>query len=203
MKRRIDMFKHILRDFLVEPKWLFRSGMILILMLLPQFQAFCQSYLGHTTRTVNLREGPGTGYKAIAQIEQGEQVFVISKDPTNDFVNVIYIKTAEEGWIHKNFIVIKSEVPRSSERIFTPEARISSKNPEIEVYNNTSLTLTLNLNNKNYIFEPQERKTLTLYPGKYDYRASAPGVIPYYGKDDLDSNYRYSWEFYIVTRRRP
>jgi hypothetical protein len=196
----MGMLKHNLVFCLDESKWLFKSVIVLLFILPAQSQAFSQSYLGHTTKTVNLREGPGTGYDVLTQLEEGEQVFVISKTPTNDFLNVIHIKTAEEGWIHKDFVLIKSEVPRSSERIFTPEARISSGNSEINVYNNTALTLTLSLNKKNYIFKPRERKTLTLYPGNYDYRASAPGVIPYYGVDSLDSNYRYSWEFYIVTR---
>lgn len=181
-------------------KFAIRSAVALAVIFIGCSQAFAQAYLGNATKTVNLREGPGTDYEALERLRVGAQLFIITAETTNGFLNVIHIETATEGWVHKNFVMIKSAAPRSSGRIFTPEGRSASENPEVLIYNNTSRTLTLNLNNRNYVFEPQERKTLTLTAGTYEYRASAPGVIPYYGEDSLEGNHNYSWEFYIVTR---
>ena len=45
-------------------------------------------------------------------------------------------------------------------------------------------------------------KKITLTPGDYDFRASAPGVMPNIGTKTFASNQAYQWEFYIITRRR-
>ena len=55
--------------------------------------------------------------------------------------------------------------------------KTSRYNPEIEIFNNTSLTLTLKLNSETYTFSPQQKRTITLNPGTYNYRASAPGLF--------------------------
>ncbi len=34
------------------------------------------------------------------------------------------------------------------------------------------------------------------------YRASAPGVIPNFGTETIQSNQNYTWQFYTVTRGR-
>ena len=60
--------------------------------------------------------------------------------------------------------------------------------------------MTLKLNSEIYSFSPNERKTITLSPGFYDYRASAPGVLPNIGSESMKSNMKYSWEFYIQTK---
>ena len=71
----------------------------------------------------------------------------------------------------------------------------------MKIFNNTSKTLTLKLNTELYHFSPYETKNINLYPGEYDFRASAPGVIPYIGTENLNSNQGYSWQFYITTTR--
>ena len=62
--------------------------------------------------------------------------------------------------------------------------------------------MTLKLNSESYTFKAKEKKTITLTPSTYDFIASAPNVIPNYGSETLESNTKYTWEFYIVTRRR-
>jgi len=71
---------------------------------------------------------------------------------------------------------------------------------EIEIYNNTDRPLTLKMNEHYFIFLSKERKTFTLAPGTYSYRASTPGVIPDLGTEKLVNNNCYRWEFYISTR---
>lgn len=160
---------------------------------------FGQAYLGWTTKQVNLREGPGIEYGIISSLTPGTQIFIVSLEAEDDFYNIIDIETNTEGYIHKSFVKLGDRVKSNEEGIFTPSGEISSTNPEIEIYNNTVKTLTLKLNFDTYTFSPHQRKTLTLSPGEYNYRASAPGVIPDIGKEMVHSNMGYSWEFYIVT----
>ena len=86
-------------------------------------------------------------------------------------------------------------VSKSTESVFTPDGQSSDYNPEVKIYNNTSKTLTLKMNTELFYFSPHETKNISLYLGEYDFRASAPGVIPYIGTDNLTGNQSYSLQF--------
>ena len=183
-------------------KFAFRFLLAFAILSASFIQAYAQSYQGYAVKNANLREGPGKQYNIIEPLIAGDTVFIISIETKNDFFNVIHVKTASEGWVHKSLIKIESEVPENSEPVFTPEGKSTSENPEAEIFNNTNLTMTLDINGKKYIFAPKEKKTLTLTAGNCNFRASAPGVIPFSGKDHLERSYLYSWTFYIETVRR-
>ncbi len=165
-------------------------------------EGFCQAYLGWITKQANLRTGPGTEFSKISSLRPGKQIFIVSGDPENGFYNIIDIATNREGYVSRTCVKLGKEVQKNEGGIFTPSGESSTEDPEIEIFNNTSRTLTLKLNTETYSFSPYKRRTLTLSPGRYDYRASAPGIIPDIGVESMESNTRYSWEFYIVTMRR-
>jgi uncharacterized protein YgiM (DUF1202 family) len=176
--------------------------LFLFLLQLNVITSLGQSYLGSVTKQVNFRHGPGTDYEVISSLKMGTQIFIISLETENDFYNIIDIATNNEGYIHKSFVKLGQIIEKNEQGMFTPSGRTSAYNPDIEIYNNTSLTLTLKLNEETYIFSPRQKRTLTLSPGSYDYRASAPGVIPNIGTEYMESNMGYTWQFYIVTKRR-
>jgi len=180
----------------------FNRSFLLIILLLAFSSGFAQSYLGVVTKQVNFRQGPGSEYSVITSLKPSTQIFVISLNTENDFYNVIDIATDREGYIHKSFIALGEQVKLNESGMFTPSGKTSAYNPEVEIFNNTSLKLTLKLEYDTYIFSPKQKKTITLRPGSINYRASAPGVIPNIGMENIDNNMGYSWEFYIVTERR-
>ncbi len=164
------------------------------------FTSYSQSYLGWITKQVNFRTQPDKTSDVISSLKAGTQIFIISSEPENDFYNIIDINTNTEGYVHKSFVKLGEYVPKSNGGLFSPDGSSSSYNPEVSIYNNTSKTLTLKLNSEIFSFSPSERKTITISPGTYDYRASAPGVLPNIGSESLRSNTKYSWEFYIQTK---
>ncbi|MBK9103290.1 MAG: SH3 domain-containing protein [Saprospiraceae bacterium] len=176
--------------------------LVLTILFVVSLSMYSQSYLGSVTKQVNFRQGPGTDFDIISSLSPGTQIFVVSLDSENDFYNIIDIATDREGWIHKSFIKLGQIVEKNEGGIFAPSGQSSTYNPEIEIFNNTSLTLSLKLNSDIYSFSPKQRKTITLSPGSYSYRASAPGVIPNIGTELMESNMSYTWQFYIVTERR-
>ena len=149
-----------------------------------------------------MRTGPGTEYGIIRTLQGGEQIFIVSVETENDFYNIIDIANNVEGYVHKNYVKLGDIVEANESGIFTPQGRTTRHEPEVEIFNNTNKVLTLKLNAITYTFGDRERKTITLSPGTYTYRASAPGVIPDFGTENMESNMRYSWQFYIVTQRR-
>jgi len=144
--------------------------------------------------------GPGADYELIRELPKNSALFIISLMTDNDFYNAIDIETNQEGYIWKEYVDIDQEISKSKTGIFSPKGSYSIYNPEVEIFNNTSKNMTLKLNSVPYKFTPYERRTITIKPGTYNFIASAPGVIPYYGSDYLANNMRYSWEFYIITQ---
>lgn len=175
---------------------------LLSILFITYLSSFSQSYLGRVTKQVNFREGPGTDYGIISSLKVGTQIFIVSIETDNDFYNIIDIATDREGYIHKSFVKVEQEIEKNEHGMFTPSGKTETYNPEIEIYNNTKLTLTLKLNNETYSFAPQEKRTISMSPGTCNYRASAPNVIPNIGTEYMSSNQGYSWQFYIVTESR-
>ncbi|MBO9204209.1 MULTISPECIES: SH3 domain-containing protein [Niastella] len=161
-----------------------------------------QSYLGAISKQVNFREGPGSEYKTISSLKPGTQIFIVSLETEYDFYNIIDIRTNKTGYVHKSFVTIGKQLPKSEDGLFTPNGSTEDYESQIEIFNNTSLTLTLKLNSQFYSFTPKEKRNIALSPTTYNFIASAPGVIPNYGTETLQSNTKYTWQFYIVTRRR-
>jgi hypothetical protein len=181
---------------------MFQKGIFLFLFLLATSLSFSQSYLGQITKQVNFREGPGSDYNIIRSLKPNSQIFITTLDTDNDFYNILNIETNEEGFVHKSYVKIGKLVSKSTESVFTPDGESTDINPEVKIYNKTSKTLTLKMNTEMFSFNPYETKNITLLPGEYDFRASAPGVTPYIGTEKLKGNQSYSWQFYIQTRRR-
>jgi len=178
-----------------------KKSILLSIFLTFSLIGFSQSYLGWITSKVIFREEPSTDASIIGSLNPGTQIFIVSLDTEDEFYNIIDIKTNTEGYVSKKFVKIGKLLKENEEGIFTPNGQSSSYNPELEIYNNTKLNLTLKLNSEMYAFYPQEKRTLTVSPGTISYRASAPGVIPDFGTETIQSNMNYTWQFYIVTRR--
>ena len=174
----------------------------LFAVLLIGATSIAQSYLGTVIKQVNLRKGAGKLYAVSGSLKQGAQIFIVSIDTENEFYNIIDIQTNKEGFVHKSFVKIGKQVKENEQGVFTSSGETTSYNPEVEVFNNTSITLTLKLNSETYTFSAKEKKTITVFPGAITYRASAPGVIPNIGTEKLQSNQGYTWQFYIITKRR-
>lgn len=160
-----------------------------------------QSYLGYVSKQVNFRTEPNTNCEVISSLQRGTALFVISKEKINGFYQVLNIETNNEGYIHSNFVELDKMIPKNEEGIFTPVGKTDSEEPVLKIHNNTDLSLTLKLNDELYTFSPQHRRILTLSSGSYSYRASASGVIPDYGTEIIQSNYKYEWTFYISTSK--
>ena len=176
--------------------------LLLIFFILISNAIYSQSYLGTVTKQVNFREGSSSDNNIISSLKPNTQIFIISLETENDYYNVIDIATDKEGYVHKSYVKIGKLVSKSNESVFSPTGKSSNYNSEVKIFNNTSKTLTLKLNTELYHFSPHETKNINLTPGEYDFRASAPGVIPYIGTENLNSNQGYSWQFYITTSRR-
>jgi hypothetical protein len=174
--------------------------LLLLLIVLSCTVGNAQSYLGKTTKQVNLRLEASTESEKLMTLKAGAQIFVITSELQNDFYNIIDIESNTEGFVHKAYVKLDKIVPRSTENLFNKSGTSASYEAELSIYNNTSKTMTLKMNSLSYRFSPGERRTIFVAPTFYNCLASAPGVLPYIGSESISSNTTYSWEFYITTR---
>jgi hypothetical protein len=168
-------------------------------LLLSVLSAKAQSYLGVIPASVNLREEPSKSAAVLDRLPARSQLFIYSRVPESDFYHVIDIRTDQEGWVHKSLVKVLQPVARNESGLFTPEGSTGGTSCEVSVTNDTSMKVTLKLNSEYYYFDPHQTKALTLSPGSYQYVASAPSVVPYYGDDALQGGSSYSWTFYVET----
>jgi hypothetical protein len=176
----------------------------LLLLIFAHLSAAAQAYLGRVTgsATVKMRRGPGTAYGVVKSLKNGTQVFVSSAEAENGFYNIIDIRSNTEGYVHKSLVRLGQPVAASTDGIFNREGESGSLASSVAVYNRSDKSLTLKLNAESYHFAPYQRQTLNLSADSYNFRASAPGVVPYFGTDRIEAGGSYSWEFYIVRSYR-
>lgn len=177
-----------------------RKLLLLFLFLTSINCTYSQHYLGEITKTVNLRESASTDAEILKKLGPKQSVFVLEKETENDFYHVIDIASDTEGYVHKDYVKLIKPVSRNEEKTFTKENDIEDYDSKVKIHNDTNRNLTLRLNSNVYTFTPNERKEIDLTPGFYKILASSPGVIPYSGGDDVESNSEYSWKFYISKR---
>jgi len=160
-----------------------------------------QSYLAYVNQVVNFRKGPGTEFDIIKALQEGTQIFVISTIDKNGYYNVIDLETNTEGYVYKSYVVLDRVIEINEDDLFVESGKSSSSTvSEVEVYNNTDKVLTVFIGGNSYFFSAQEKRKINIKPGEYDYRVTAPGVLPYLGKDKIVSGFNYSWQFYIITK---
>ena len=159
-----------------------------------------QKYIAYTTQRVNMRECSSTECDIIKVLKQGSALFVDKNDEEDGFYKVLDIDSNEEGYVSKKFISFKKRVEQNDGEMFRPIKKTfhTYALPTVKIENNTELTLTLVLNGVKYSFKPYGSQTLTLQAKTYEFRASAPGVIPLAGKKTLELDYDYDWTFKIV-----
>ena len=160
-----------------------------------------QSYLAYVNQVVNFRKGPGTEFNIVKALQAGTQIFVISTIDKNGYYNVIDLETNIEGYVYKSYVDLDRVIEISEDDLFVESGKSSSSSiSEVEVYNNTDKILSVFIGGNSYFFSAQEKRKINIEPGEYDYRVTAPGVLPYLAKAKIVSGINYSWQFYIIIK---
>lgn len=158
------------------------------------------SYLGWISKSVNFRSGPSKEFAIIKRLDQGKQIFIVSDVPQNGYLNIIDIESNTEGYVYKTFIEFGDKIEKSKGEMFSSKGSTNSYDTQIEIYNNTNLTLTLKLNDIKFQFKPKEKRTISTKPGVVNYIASAPNVIPLNGSKNFEEYSSWTWQFYIQSK---
>lgn len=177
---------------------------LLILLLLAPLFSFSQAWIGAVDYTafVNLRDSCHRLSPITAKIDSGEQVYVFSQTPINNYWHVIYIRENKEGYIHFKYLRFIQNVKANKSGFFQDAGVTEDNTTEIDINNDTKYTLTLKIGSKYYSFPPYQVKRISTDAGTNNYYASAPGVLPSYGTEYFKEGHSYKWRFYITTTYR-
>lgn len=159
-------------------------------------------FLARTTSIANLRSEPDENSEKKETLKVGTELYVFSDYETNGYVKSINIKTNKLGWV-KSFAIEKiKDLPLSTSSGFQESGASSNYNPEVEIANKSSSTISLIVGKNYFSLNPHSTTTETTENGILYYTASAPGVQPISGKYEFKQGQKYTWTFSIVTRRR-
>ena len=162
-------------------------------------------YLYQTTRNVNLRESPFADSEIICVIPKGCYVMVTKYENVNfesGLAPTLYIDEDINGWAATRFMKFIREIEVDENGVFTKTGTYYGIDPELNITNTTNRNITVSINGMGYPFEPGESRSITCEAGTVSVLASSPGVIPYVGKDFVEENSVYRWNFYIKTTYR-
>lgn len=164
--------------------------------------AKAEYYIAYATTNVNLRECPSTDCAILAKVPKNEILFVDTDDKVGEFYHVVFVDLDISGYVHSKYVYLYEKVKEENGHILSVSGEIGNYNPTVEITNDANVSMTLKINEDIYNFKAYEVKNLTLFPGNVKIRASSPGIIPFVGKDEVLSNYEYTWRFYVTTVRR-
>lgn len=154
-----------------------------------------------TARQANIREYPSLDGRILFRAKRGDALAVIDREPTGTWHHVILIETAVEGWMDESVIVIRfTKKPRPSP-IIQSERTGTIEQPDIEVINDAYIDLNLKIGSILYVIPRRQRRTLTLQAGHHRFYGYAPGVSPAMGEKVFELGHRYTWTFWVETRR--
>lgn len=161
-----------------------------------------KAYLAYTNATVSMKEGAGTNYNTVETLKPGTVVVIDTREANGDYYYATNFDTGSEGYISKSKVSPYEIIPESDGSFFQ-ETKISDYNqdPLVEITNNTSKNIKLKLNGTTYKINAYNKIEITIPQGQYNFKATAPGVMPDIGSKTFRVNYKYTWNFYIVTSK--
>jgi hypothetical protein len=135
----------------------------------------------------------------IRNVTTNDVLVLVSRIPTNGYLDVIDVRSGKEGWVDQDDVQI--QLTRQPERAaqFTEEYVGSDDPPEVSVENATDSELNLKIEESFYTVGRNATQTIPLSGGTYSYYATEPGAIPAMGKQNFKRGYRYTWKFWIET----
>lgn len=156
-------------------------------------------YIGYTNGTAKLKEGAGSNYKTIITLNPSTPLIIDTSEKRGSYYYVTVLETGEEGYISAQLASPYEEIQSSDGSMFQSTKRNSyvKHDPSIEITNLSHVTMTLTLGKSKFSFKPSETRTITIKEGTYKFKASSPGIIPLIGSKFFESDYDYTWQFFI------
>jgi len=148
----------------------------------------------------NLRERPSPSSAIVREVERGDMLALVNRNPVGPWYRVIHIRSSNEGWINGNTIRLRYTDKPKGGPVFEERSAGTNEDPSIQVTNDSGSILYLKVGDDDRIaISPHATRTMTKPPGRYSFYASSPGVLPAFGEHDFRSGIIYEWTFYIVT----
>jgi hypothetical protein len=154
-----------------------------------------------TAVRANLREAPYQSSGVVIEVSQKSILALISREPQDNWLNVVDIASGKEGWINSRLARVMLSRNKKSQDVFKAERYANDGDPQVWVQNNTDKFMNLKIGSKSYQIQSHSGIQITIPAGTHEFYASAAGVIPLFGSKNWQEGHRYSWSFYIKTTR--
>ncbi|MDR1653878.1 MAG: hypothetical protein LBS01_09600 [Prevotellaceae bacterium] len=153
------------------------------------------AYYGKINKYSNLYRMSSNHSPILAWLSAKTTVFVVSDVVVNGFLHVIYPESGIEGYINQTAIDFTDKaLDYASADTFAQPLYEQTDTVVIKVTNNTSRTLTLKIDNRNYTIVSNAQQRITVAAGKRRYIVFGPKFLPVVGIEVLTGRQNYSWK---------
>ena len=135
----------------------------------------------------------------VGPLAPGAVVVLVSREPSNGFLDVIKISTGREGWVRRNRVKIHYTNHHNPEIQLSSDASNGVGDPTLNIKNNSERDLYLRISSLPEIDVPgYSSKQVTVSPGVHGYNASSANVLPQFGQSAFATGMVYSWTYILV-----
>ena len=155
-----------------------------------------------TADKLNLRTGPGAFYQANGYLKKGDEVVISGEDLNKEFGVAISVDGDKYGYVSTQYLRIANELKGEYGNVLQEAQQLISTRNEsvIKIKSKVDRAITVQINKKPYTIPAGQTITIEgVCPGKVVLLATAKGLRPYYGIDELRGGYVYDWVFYITN----
>lgn len=148
--------------------------------------------------TTYLLSEPYTFSERIARLRKGEVLVLVSRDNNLGWLNVIQFSSGHQGWVKANQITL--HYTRHPNKYIDLPAQFTMTNdpPVINVKNQSNTHIYLHIGSlKEIDVDPNSSQDISVSAGITAYNASAPNMIPSFGKVAFVNGGQYTWRFWI------
>ncbi|TXI09498.1 MAG: hypothetical protein E6Q76_05625 [Rhizobium sp.] len=139
-----------------------------------------------------LRENASIVSRQLKILRKGERLALVDRPSTDaPFYHVIYVPTAEEGFVDRasGEVVLSRENNVVMQFAEIADPKVGS--PQIEVTNNTERVLNLTLGQRREKIMPHQTAKAAAMDGEIGFVLWAPGVLPAVGRQHFAGGHRY------------
>jgi hypothetical protein len=154
-------------------------------------------------RQISLMDGPSADAARILTVNADDTLALLSREPTDGWLNVVHVHTAKAGWVNANDVQVTYTAHPSPPPQFSEKDLGTADPPSITVWNKTNRTLTLTIGDARYTFPSGAHFPVSHPAGEWRYYASAPDALPAAGTKDWKRGRQYDWTFWIESSAAP
>lgn len=157
-------------------------------------------YLAYTKKRAKVYQSADGKSAVLEMVDKGAAVVMDSPKGDEAYCKVRVVNTSTAGYISRKDIKGKAEGVAIEKDLFNLSS-INNQNeaPKVEIFNNSSVVLTITFGTEEYQIQPRSKETITVKGECRWFMVKTLGTLPTVCTQELKAGQTYWWEFKFAT----